>query len=47
MTITKNYIMNKRKKTRIKNKFIYKKDYSDLLELFKQLDKKEKCTHIK
>ncbi len=42
MTITKNYIMNKRKKTTIKNKFIYKKDYSDLLELFKQLDKKDK-----
>ena len=42
MTITKNCIMNKRKKTTIKNKFIYKKDYSDLLKLFKELDKKEK-----
>jgi hypothetical protein len=42
MTIIKNYIMNKRKKTTAKNKFHYKKDYSDLLELFKQLDKKDK-----
>lgn len=42
MTISKNFTMNKRKKTRVKNKFHYKKDYSDLLELFKQLDKKEK-----
>ena len=41
--------MNKRRKTTIKNKFIYKKDYSDLLKLFKQLDKKRqtKCIHIK
>jgi hypothetical protein len=42
MTIIKDYIMSKRRKTTIKNKFHYKKDYSDLLELFKQLDKKDK-----
>jgi hypothetical protein len=42
MTTTKNFTMSKRKKTTIKNKFHYKKDYSDLLELFKQLDKKDK-----
>lgn len=39
MMIIKNYIMTKKRKTPTKNKFRYKKDYSDLLELFKQLDK--------
>ena len=34
--------MSKNRKKTIKNKFHYKKDYSDLLELFKQLDKKYK-----
>lgn len=34
--------MSKKRKTTIKNKFIYKNDYSDLLKLFKELDKKDK-----
>ena len=34
--------MTKKRKAIIKNRFTYKKDYSDLLELFKQLDKKKK-----
>ena len=41
MTI-KNYIMTKKRKTTAKNRFTYKKDYSDLLKLFKELDKKKK-----
>lgn len=42
MMIIKSYIMTKKRKTTAKNRFTYKKDYSDLLELFKQLDKKDK-----
>lgn len=34
--------MSKKKKTTIRNKYTYKKDYSDLLKLFKELDKKQK-----
>lgn len=42
MMIIKNYIMTKKRKTTAKNRFTYKNDYSDLLELFKRLDKNKK-----
>lgn len=34
--------MSKKKKITIRNKYTYKNDYSDLLKLFKELDKKQK-----